>query len=203
MSIVDSTGTDKLLAAAAGGDDKALEELFARHRAYLWQLVEVRLEPALRSRVDASDVVQDTLAMASRRFDEFFLRRPATFRLWLRQTALERLVEARRRHLAHKRDARRDISITDASSMAIARRLQQDDADRSLVQGELAKQVRGALGKLSEQDQEILLLRHAEGLTNIESAEVLGIDPSAASKRHGRAVRRLAKVLRSVGFSSY
>ena len=202
MTCTDSRSTDDLLAAWAQGQESALETLFARHRAYLRQLVDVRLDPALRARVDASDIVQETLLVASRRIQDFMDRRPTTFRLWLRRYAMERLVDARRRHLAHKRDARRDISITDASSMAIAEKLHVKEAGRKIVLQELATSIRETLGKLSEQDQEILLLRHAEGLTNAESAELLGIDPGTSRKRHGRALQRLSKELRSLGISS-
>ena len=38
-------------------------------------------------------------------------------------------------------------------------------------------------------DREVLALRHFEQLTNIEVAQVLGIEPSAASKRYLRRGR--------------
>jgi RNA polymerase sigma-70 factor, ECF subfamily len=41
-------------------------------------------------------------------------------------------------------------------------------------------------------------LRHFEELSNAETAAVLGIDPSAASSRHVRALRRLRQVLKSI-----
>ena len=56
---------------------------------------------------------------------------------------------------------------------------------------------------MSELDREVLLLRHGEGLANAEVAEVLGIEPDAASKRYGRAVRRLCEQLRDMGMSTY
>lgn len=48
---------------------------------------------------------------------------------------------------------------------------------------------------MSDTDREILLLRYIEELTNQEAAEVLGIEPAAARKRLGRAMRRLAELL--------
>jgi RNA polymerase sigma-70 factor (ECF subfamily) len=194
--------TEALLAAAAEGDDTALEKLLARHRPYLRQVVRVQLEPALRARVDASDIVQETLVVASRRMDDFLARRPTSFRIWLRRKALERLVDARRRHLGLKRDARRDLSVTDASSLAIARNLIHKSADHAAMRQELVDQVREALVRLSEADQEIVMLRHAEGLTNAEAAEVLELDPRAASKRYGRAIRRLSTELHKMGFET-
>jgi RNA polymerase sigma-70 factor (ECF subfamily) len=63
----------------------------------------------------------------------------------------------------------------------------------------LLKQVRNAMESLSETDREVLLLRHAEELTNAEAAEVMGIEPKAASARYGRAVLRLSTELRRRG----
>ena len=40
-----------------------------------------------------------------------------------------------------------------------------------------------------------MALRHFEDLSNEETAQVLGIKPSAASTRHVRALKRLREVL--------
>jgi RNA polymerase sigma-70 factor (ECF subfamily) len=202
VSIADSTSTDALLAAAARGDNAAIGQLMSRHRAYLRRVVDVRMDAALRPRIDPSDVVQETLAVASRRLDDFIARRPTTFRVWLRRKAIEGLVDARRTHLALKRDIRRDNSISDASSLAIARGLFRESTGHSAMRRELSDQVREAMARLSEADQEVILLRHAEGLSNAEAAEVLEVDPGTASKRYGRAIGRLSAALRKMGVES-
>jgi len=51
------------------------------------------------------------------------------------------------------------------------------------------------LNEMSELDREVIALRHFEELSNIETAEVLGIEPSAASKRYLRALKRLREIL--------
>ena len=47
-------------------------------------------------------------------------------------------------------------------------------------------------------DREILVLRHFEQLSNAEAAQVLDIQPAAASKRYFRALRRLKDVLQGL-----
>jgi RNA polymerase sigma-70 factor (ECF subfamily) len=47
-------------------------------------------------------------------------------------------------------------------------------------------------------DREILALRHFEGLSNGESAEVLGLSKTAANNRYIRALGRLRNLLEHV-----
>jgi RNA polymerase sigma-70 factor (ECF subfamily) len=72
---------------------------------------------------------------------------------------------------------------------------------RHLQARELAERVSRAVGRLSDSDREVLLLRHAEDLPFEEIGCLLGIDSAAARKRFGRALIRLQKVLRDEGLS--
>jgi len=191
--------TERLLERVGQGDQQALERLLSEYRPYLRRLIELRLEEDLQARIDPSDVVQETQIVAVRRIDEFLQRRPTSFRLWLRSKALERLVEARRHHHAQKRSVEREVSLSNISSFAIAHYVCPALPCSALQQQELAQAAQQALATLSELDREVLLLRHGEGLTNAEVAEVLGVDPDTASKRYGRAVRRLCERLRAMG----
>jgi RNA polymerase sigma-70 factor (ECF subfamily) len=47
-------------------------------------------------------------------------------------------------------------------------------------------------------DREVLALRHFEQLDNGETAQVLGLRESAASKRYTRALVRLKEMLKSM-----
>jgi len=60
----DDDSTEERLLRAARGDRQALDELLAAHRSRLRQIVAVRLDKRLASRIDASDVVQDSLLEA-------------------------------------------------------------------------------------------------------------------------------------------
>jgi RNA polymerase sigma-70 factor (ECF subfamily) len=197
----DSSGTGRLLERIATGDRDALEPLMAEHRKYLRRVVDARMEPKLRQKLDPSDVVQETLTVASQRIDDYLARRPASFRIWLRSTALEQLVDARRRHQAQKRSLERDVRISDVSSMAIAKAFAASSPSERLLRHEVVAQVREALANMSEADREVLVMRHAEGLSNGDVAELLEMDPKTASKRYGRALQRLAAQLAGLGFS--
>ena len=89
----DHDESEDLIRRAWEGDEAATEELFARYRDRLRQMVTVRMDPRLAARLDASDVVQETLVEASRRLPEYLQDQPLPFYPWLRQIAWERLVD--------------------------------------------------------------------------------------------------------------
>jgi RNA polymerase sigma-70 factor (ECF subfamily) len=200
----DSDETLSLLQQARAGQAGAVDQLLARHRPYLRKMIGLRLDPQLRARVDPSDVVQEAQMEAARRLDGYLQRPDMPFRLWLRHIAFDRLVMVHRRHVdAARRTLRRDVALPEGSSLALARRLFAPGSTPSeqLSRRELARRVRQALSRLGDADRELLLLRNFEGLSNQEAAQVLHINPAAASQRYGRALLRLRDVLLANGFS--
>jgi RNA polymerase sigma-70 factor (ECF subfamily) len=194
----DSAETCHLLEQVQAGDRSAFERLFARYRPYLHQVVEARLDPKVFARIDPSDVVQEAQMEAYRRLPDYLARRPMPFRLWLRKTAQERMLSIRRRHLEAKgRALGREVPLPERSSLMLAKAFLAvgSTPSQELDQHELVHRVHQAVARLSEADQEILLLRTFEGLSNQEVACLLDLDPQTASKRYGRAVLRLHRLL--------
>ena len=203
MSHSDSTHTDRLLAAVEAGNKSALGKLIRLHVPYLRRIIQLRISPELNSRVDVSDVVQETQMVVIRRIHEFVTKRPASFRVWLRSRAIEQLADQHRRHVAAEmRTVRREKQLNDASSIVIARALLTETPSKTLRRSELAEQIRDLIESLNENDREILTLRHAEGLTNSETAEALQIEPATARKRYGRALRRLVEEAAAAGLDT-
>ena len=198
----DSSRTESLLRAAGQGDRSALSELIETHRDYLRRVIDLRMDPALRGRVDPSDIVQETQMVASNRMNDFVQRRPASFKLWLRGEAIQQIGAQYRRHVkADRRSVRRECSISDASSMMLARGLLAGAPSKIAAQKEMAQRVRELVEQLPEIDREILLLRYIEQLSNAEAAELLDIDPDTARKRHGRALKRLLSAMVDSGLA--
>jgi RNA polymerase sigma-70 factor (ECF subfamily) len=198
----DSAQTQRLLEQLANGDDAARNQLFERHRPYLSRLVELRMDPRLRVRVDPSDVVQEAHMEANRRLAAYLDQRPLPFRLWLRQIAYDRLLMLHRRHIgAARRAVGRDVGLPEKSSLMLAREFLAPGSTPSqrLIQREFAERVRHAVAQLAETDREVLVLRKLEGLSNQETAQLLDIDPATASRRFGRAVLRLRDILLQTG----
>ena len=72
---------------------------------------------------------------------------------------------------------------------------------KSLLASEMMERLETAIRSMAAIDQEIIAMRHFEDLTNVESAEALGISPTAASNRYVRAIARLKEILTAFGDS--
>src|SRR5260370_6936753 len=90
--------TQVLLDQARRGDAAAVEQLLARHREPVRRMINLRLDPAIAARLDASDVVQDVLVEASRRLNYYLPDPVLPFPLWLRHIARDHIIDAHPRH---------------------------------------------------------------------------------------------------------
>jgi RNA polymerase sigma-70 factor (ECF subfamily) len=189
--------TPELLERAAHGDDSARHELLELYRDYLRRMVAARLDRRLAPRVDPSDVVQEALADAARRMDEFLRTRPLSFSGWLRQIAVERLIDTHRRHVLSQRRSitreRRDLGLSDHSAIALSQMLVADDTSPSnrLMRQERYARLMASLAALSSRDREVLVMRHLEQLETAEIADALGISEGGVESRLLRALLRL------------
>lgn len=185
------------------GDPSAVGRLLACYREPLRHAIAVRLDRAVARRVDASDVVQGVLLEASRRLADYLNDPALPFHLWLRRIARDQLIDVHRRHrLAARRSIDRERPLVpsqflDRSSLDLAADLrdQRPTPTAEAIRRELAERFHAALQELGEDDREVLLLRHFEHLSNVETARVLGLSEAAAGMRYLRSLRRLRAVL--------
>lgn len=187
------------------GDERALAEFFAEHRLRLNRMVQFRLDPRLRGRIDADDVLQEAYVDAARRLEAFRAAQPMSAFVWLRLIVGQTLIDFHRRHVgAQMRDAGREQSIqarlADGTSPSMSFQLmgRLSTPSQAVQRAELTSLVTAALDDMNETDREVLALRHFEELTNKETAEVLGIEPKAASIRYVRALEKLKQILKQV-----
>jgi RNA polymerase sigma-70 factor (ECF subfamily) len=195
--------TDRLLDDARRGEPGAVDRLLGGFREPLRRVIDLRLDPAVARRVDASDIVQDVLIEANQRLTEYLKHPDMPFHLWLRHLAQDRIIDTHRRHrLAQRRSVDREQPIArpgwvDQSSVSLVAQL--IDTERTptseAIQHELQRRLSAALDQLADDDRDIILMRHHEALSNQEVAKALGLTEAAASMRYLRALRRLRAVL--------
>jgi len=201
-----SDDTQALVARTVGGDAQAFSVLVERYRDRLKRMVGLRMDRRLQGRVDASAVVQEALIDAAKRLDEYAADPPMGFFLWLRWLTGEKLLNAHRHHLGtHKRDAAREVSLyrramPEACSVSIAQQLlgRLTSPTRAVARAELQLIVQEVLNSMDPVDREVLILRNFEQLTTDETAKVLGIKRSTASKRYIAALKRLKQAMSAI-----
>lgn len=198
----ESEQTQELLKAAGNGEPDAMNRLMDRHRDALRQMVRMRMDRAIAQRVDASDVVQDVLIEANRRFEEYIQNPGAPFHLWLRQLAKDRMIDMHRRHRGAQRrsvdrEQQMNVQFGDQSSLDLAAHLRDHELTPAAanIRRELEERFLAALERLSAEERDIILMRHYEHLGNSEVAQALGVTPPAAGMRYLRALRKLRSVL--------
>lgn len=199
----ESDRTQDILRDVAGGDQQAVNRLMDRHREAVRRMVQLRLDHAVARRVDASDVVQDVMLEASQRLTDYLRSPGMPFHLWLRQLALDRIIDMHRRHRgAQRRSVDREqnfsgVGSDEQSAADLAALLR--DAELTPAAAALRKELQtrfvAALQQMDEGDREIIVMRHFEHLGNSEAAEALGLSAPAAGMRYLRAIRRLRELL--------
>jgi RNA polymerase sigma-70 factor (ECF subfamily) len=190
---MDAREQQAALERARQGDAEARGQLLESFRPYLRCMARTVRDDWLRSRLDASDLIQDALLEAHRSFDDFRGSGLAELTGWLRQIALRVAHRAVRAHAGTgKRDLGREQS---AESMAepVA------DADSSpsaqAIRHEQAARIAGIIAELPDDMQRVLLGRHVDGLPHAALAEQLGRTEGAVRVLYTRALRRVRELL--------
>jgi len=180
----------------------ALASLFSTYHSRLEKIVRFRLDPRIRSRIDAADILQEAYLETSDRLQSFLESTNVSFFVWLRQQTLQTLVDVQRQQFRQKRDVNREIRFastgtSDGTSLSIAQFLidQLTSPSQVVVSAEEMQWLQEGLNSMNEVDREVLALRHFEQLSNIQAAEILGLTPTAASNRYLRAAARLSEIL--------
>jgi RNA polymerase sigma-70 factor (ECF subfamily) len=202
----DTRTNEELLDVALNGDESALAALVERHRDRLERMVLLRMDRRLQGRVDPADVLQDAYLALRGKFPQYCAEPRLPFYLWLRLEVGQKLMAVHRFHLGTQmRDAGQEVSLhrgalPQVTSLSLAEHLlgKLTSASRAAMRAELKLKVEEALNSMGPDDREVLILRHFEELSNAETAQVLGIKPSAAVNRYARALLRLKDVFQEM-----
>jgi RNA polymerase sigma-70 factor, ECF subfamily len=201
----ESVLAEELMCRARAGDPQVLAALFDRYKGRLRHMVRLRIDRRLAGRLDASDVLQEAYLEADKRFAEYLRDPTIPIFLWLRLVTGQKLTDLHRHHLGAKmRDAGMEVALhrgalPQASSVSLAELLlgRLTSPTRAARRAEMQRRLQEALNRMDPIDREVLVLRHFEELSNVETAQVLGLETTAASNRYIRALKRLKEVLGS------
>lgn len=177
---------------ARNGNAAALNELIATWRTYLLYVANSEIQPHLRQKLGASDLVQSACLDIHRRFADFRGETIDEWRVWLRRLLMHDLQDARRRFLdADKRDISRERSLDDRSHPTIDLPSNDKSPRSELIAREEWESMQFALQRLSDEHREVLRLRNWDQLPFAEIGSLMGRSEDATQKLWTRALNRL------------
>lgn len=176
-----------------------LDRLFAQCRNYLHVLARAQVEKRLQAKVDASDLVQQTMLEAYRDFRNFRGGTEAEWLAWLRRILAHNAANfVRHWQTTGKREARREVAIGPVDSSAGPGL---DPADRGespsqeLLRKERELLVADAVTQLPADYQEVINLRNLQRLPFQEVAQRMGRTRPAVQMLWMRALNQLQQIL--------
>lgn len=171
-----------------------------RYRSYLELLARMQFNRRLQSKLDPSDIVQQTLLQAHRALGDHRGDNSAQMAAWLRQILARNLTHTVRDLQRDKRDVRRERSLRqslDQSSARLEAWLSGEQSSPSEVaqRNEQVLQLAEALAKLPPEQREAVELHYWHGWKLAEIAEHLGRSASAVGGLLHRGLRTLRQTL--------
>lgn len=189
------------LARARAGDPVARDRLFTACRSYLGLLARANVEPWMRAKVDASDLVQQTMLDAHRDFDRFQGQTDQEWLAWLRQILNHNACDAVRHYgTAGKRAAKREIPLqginrSDSAAVGIDPPADDESPSQMAMHHESELLLAEAMERLPEDYREVIVLRNIQRLPFDAVAEHLGRTRPAAQMLWMRAMQKLKSLL--------
>lgn len=189
----------ELLPRARAGDEDAQNELFQHCRAYVGFLARSHVESWLQAKVDASDLIQQTMLEAHRGMERFEGATEGEWLAWLKQILKHNATDYIRRFGAAKRNAGREREFSMGQS-SIFRKVPEPEGREDTPSGIMSQKeeellVANALAKLSEDHQEVIVLRNLQRLPFDQIAERMGRTRPAVQMLWARAMKRLQEVV--------
>jgi RNA polymerase sigma-70 factor (ECF subfamily) len=163
-------------------------------------LARVQLEPRLRAKLDASDIVQDALLQAHEHREQFRGRTEAELAGWLRAILANTLTAAARRYAADARDLGRERSLQDSLARSSARiegwlAADQSSPSERVMRVEELFRLASALEQLPPDQREVIELHHLKGWPITEVAEAMQRTKPAVMGLLFRGQKKLRQLL--------
>lgn len=134
--------------------------------------------------VDLEDVVQDVLVIIWRKLPDFHGR--TSLDVWVYRICCYELLNAIRRRGGGGRE--RSVPSDDVPTRSV-------DLSREEDRGERHEKLYAALDRLTDEEREIVRLKHFDNLSFTEIGESVGLSPNTAKTRYYRGIRRLVGFL--------
>lgn len=181
-------------------DERFRPEDLERYRVFLRLRARHQLDPRLQGKLDASDVVQETLLRAHRKFSQFRGRSEPQFVAWLRIILKNTLAATARRFQVGARNvAREQLLETGVEATAARHRAKSSPGptapDEQALRNEQLGRLTAALTALPPDQRRAIELHHLEGRPVAEVADHMHKSRDAVVGLLFRGLRKLRYLL--------
>ena len=178
-------------------DERPLEE----YRDYLRLLARTQLGSRIQSKLDASDVAQQTILQAYQAREQFRGTTEAEKLAWLRAILANVLAAATRRFEAKARDIDRERSLEGSLELSSSRlgclfAADQTSPSQRVIRCEELLRLAAALTELPEDQRLVVELHYLKGLIVADVAEQMGRSRAAVVGLLFRGLKKLRQLLR-------
>lgn len=192
---------DALIRQIQQGSEPALLEFLEVHRTPLLAFINKNMSDALKTKVEAADILQEVSLNAVASFSEFDFEQKTPFN-WLCHLAERRIIDNHRKYFqAQKRAAGREIrqpTGDDGKGQGFMDLLvaSMTSPSQAFSRGAREMKLLTALETLPEQSREAIRLKYVEGLNSSEIADRMGKTDVAVRVLVSRAMAKLQELLK-------
>lgn len=187
---------------AQRGERAQVDRLFEQCRPYLRLMAKSQLNAKLQSKVDSSDLVQQTMLDAYRQWENFRGQGPGELLAWLRQLLNHNAIDfARRYQQADKRQVTREVPLAEERGSTSPGAILADfysTPSQKMMREEAEVLLAQAIANLPENYQTVIILRSLQRLPFEEVAEQMECSRGAAQMLWARAVKELSATYRGL-----
>lgn len=180
--------------------DHAFGDRIDNFRSYLNLMARMQLDRRLQSKLDSSDIVQQTMLQAHRAQDNFRGSSDKQLAAWLRQILARNVYHATRDYQRDKRDVRNERSIENAMDNSAARveawlQADQTSPDAKAVRNEQVLLLANSLDHLDEAKRTAIELHYLQGWKLAEVAEHMDRSVSGVAGLVHRGLKELKQLM--------
>lgn len=191
-TLADPDDDARLVALAQGGDMRSYDALVTRHRGRIFAMI----RNMIHQEADAWDLAQEVFIKAWQALPRFEAK--ARFSTWLYRIAHNVVYDwARKRKIQSAGELNDEIFERDRiDPAAVTTPSGGDSPDTTMSHGELREKIEAALGKLSPEHREAVVLKDVQGLSYKEIADVMGSNIGTVMSRLFYARQKLQTLLK-------
>ncbi len=194
---IDPSLISLLIPRFKAGDPEAREALILELQQFLERVADRQIDPKLRQKAGASDIVQLSLMRIVEKFDQFQGKTSAELHAWIKTIVLNEANGQRRKFHTEKRDLKREFSFDGPSESRPTGSPQDKNLTPSsaTLKSERLEKFHEILEQLPPDYAAVIRLRSFDGLSFREIGERLGRTEDAASQLWYRALLKFEEKL--------